>query len=228
MDTLPLWAQIAITLLGVTNISSIVIFIFSYQQKNHELEEARLQRINDNLIQNTRPHIEPLYIPIGKILAKLESRYDTYKAARGRCHSYTAGKILDEFDGKTESQASIELGLLLYGGERDVIISFATASSEMMAFVEKMVDEGTVAYLTSPFKKQVDSFSWFLYGVITIVNTYLLLYQDVPKEQPKVLVLGTPEFEKEFYTRIDSIRDYINKLALGNPDPIESSSKKIS
>lgn len=204
MNTLPLWAQIAIPLLSVTNISTVIISVFVYRQKDQELKDAKLQRLNDNLVQNTRPHIDPLYIPINKILAKLESGYDEYKAVKGRCHGYEVEKSRKAED-ESESELSLELGRILYAEKYSALLAFSGVAKELLEYQEKMIKEGTSAYLTAEFDEQLDSFIRFLYGVRIIIHTYLLCFKDVPEGQPKGYVLGTLEFEKEFYSEIDYI-----------------------
>lgn len=226
MNTLPVWAQITIAVLGVTNISSILTLIYTIWQKNREIKNAKLERINDNLLQNTRQHIDTLYIPINKILAKLESRYDEYKIARGSLHVYEVKKSADVSADAPESQASVELGLLLYGNKYDAILALSTVSQEMIDYQEKMIVEGTSAFLTSEFEKRLDSFIRFLRGVMIISHTYLLSFKSVPEEQPKVYTLGTPEFEKEFYAEIDYIRSYIREFTLGTTDTIKDMPRK--
>ena len=230
MNTLPVWLQVVLSILGascIANSIAIVSLIINIRQKNQELKDAKLQRLNDNLLQNTRPHIKPLYIPIYKILAKLESTYDEYKIARGRYHGYAVKKSLEVAEDVPESQASIELGLLLSGKKYDAILALTTVAQELLDYQEKMVVEGTSAYLTAEFEQRLDAFLRFLRGMMIIAHTYLLLFQDVPQEQPKVYVLGTPEFEKELYTEIDSIWAYIRELALGTTDAIKAPSKKL-
>jgi hypothetical protein len=227
MNTLPVWLQIGLSIFGVGNIIAIVTLVMNNRQKDQALKDAKLQRLNDNLLQNTRPHIEPLYIPINKILAKLESTYDEYKIARGRYHGYAVKKSLEVAEDVPESQASIELGLLLSGNEYDAILALTTVAQELIDYQEKMMVEGTSAYLTAEFEKRLDALIRFLRGVMIIAHTYLLSFQDVPQEQPKVYVLGTPEFEKELYTEIDYIRAYIRELALGTTDAIKAPSKKL-
>lgn len=222
MNTLPLWAQITICILGLINVTSIITFIFTIRQKDQELKDAKLQRLNDNLFQNTRPHIDSLYIPINKILAKLESRYDEYKAANGRCYGYEVKKNLDVSADTPESQASVELGLLLYSNRYNAILALTAAFQEMLDYQEKMIVEGTSAYLATEFEKRLNSFTRFLYGVNIVTHTYLLPLKKEPGEQAKVYVLGTPEFEKELYTEIDYIRVYIRELALGTTDTIRT------
>jgi hypothetical protein len=230
MNTLSVWAQIIIGVLGagyIANIVAIVSLVINIRQKNQELKDAKLQRLNDNLLQNTRPHIDPLYIPINKILAKLESRYDEYKIAKGRCHGYKVKKSADLSSDALESQESVELGLLLDGNKYDAILTLTTVSREMIDYQEKMIVEGTSAFLTSEFEKRLDSFIRFLRGVMIISHTYLLSFKAVPEEQPKVYTLGTPEFEKEFYSEIDYIRSYIRELALGTTDTIKDTPRKV-
>lgn len=230
MNTLPPWAQVTIVILGagyIPNIVSIIALVISIRQKNQELKDVKLQRLNDNLLLNTRPHINPLYIPINKILAKLESRYDEYKVARGSLHGYEVKKSADVSANAPESQASIELGLLLYGNKYDAILALTIVSQEMIDYQEKMIVEGTSAFLTLEFEKRLDSFIRFLHGVMIISHTYLLSFKAVPEEQPKVYTLGTPEFEKEFYSEIDYIRSYIRELALGTTDAIKDTPRKV-
>ncbi|HEX6478832.1 MAG TPA: hypothetical protein VF043_08295 [Ktedonobacteraceae bacterium] len=182
--------------------------------------------MNDHLLQNTRPHIDTLYIPINKILAKLENTYDEYKIARGRCHGYEIEKRAEVSGDAPESQASVELGLLLYGSKYKAILAFTTVSRELTSFQEKMIEEGSSTFLTTEFEKRLDSFIRFLYGVGIVAHSYLLLFKEVPEGQAEVYVLGTPEFEKEFYTEIDSMRLYIRELALGTTDTLKAPSKK--
>jgi hypothetical protein len=227
MNSLPVWLQIGLSIFGVGNIIAIVTLVMNNRQKDQALKDAKLQRLNDNLLQNTRSHIEPLYIPINKILAMLESSYDEYKIARGRYHGYAVKKSLEVAEDLPESQASIELGLLLSGNIYNAILALTTVAQELIDYQEKMLVEGTSAYLTAEFEKRLDAFIRFLRGMMIIVHTYLLSFQDVPQEQPKVYVLGTPEFEKELYTEIDYIRAYIRELALGTADAIKPTSKKL-
>src|SRR5260370_35777002 len=109
------------------------------RQKDMALKNAKLQRLNYNILKNTPPTIEPLYIPINKILAKLESTYDEYKIARGRYHGYAVEKSLEVTEDVPESQASIELGLLLSGNEYDAILAFTTVAQELIDYQEKMM-----------------------------------------------------------------------------------------
>ena len=227
MNTLPVWLQIGLSIFGVGNMIAIVTLVMNNRQKDGALKEAKLQRLNDNVLQNTRPHIEPLYIPINKILAKLESTYDEYKIARGRYHGYAVKKSLEVAEDVPESQASIELGLLLSGKKYDAILALTTVAQELIDYQEKMVVEGTSAYLTAEFEKRLDAFLRFLRGMMIIAHTYLLSFQDMAQEQPKVYILGTPEFEKELYTEIDYIRASIREIALGTADAIKAPSKKL-
>lgn len=228
MNDLPAWAQITIALLGATNISTIVLFTFTYRQKNQELKDAKIQRLNDNLLKNTQPHIDTLYIPITKILATVESQYDEYKSAQARCLGYEIKKHLEIPKGKPEDQARIELGLLLYGNKHEAIFALVAVFQLLKDFQEKMIEEGSITYLTKDFEKRLDSFIRFLYGVNIVIQTYMLPLQEIPKEQPRVFILGTSEFEKEFYTEIDFFRSYIRELALGTTDTIQSLSKMNS
>jgi hypothetical protein len=230
MNTLPIWLQIVLFILGagfIGNTIAIVALVINVRQKNQELQDAKQQRLNDNLLQNTRPHIDPLYIPINKILAKLESKYDEFKIARNRYRGYAVKKGLEGAEVAQKSQASVELGLLLSGNQYDAILALTLVCQELIDHQEKMIVEGTSAYLTAEFEKRVDAFTRFLRGVMMIAHTYLLSFKDVPEEQPKVYVLGTPEFEKELYTEIDDLREYIKELALGTTEAIKASSKKL-
>jgi len=230
MNTLPVWAQVILYALGagnIANIITIVSLVITIRQKNQELKDAKLQRLNDNLLQNTRSHIDPLYIPISKILAKLESSYDEYKIARGRLHGYEVKKSAEVSADAPESQASVELGLLLSGNKYDAILALTTVTKEMIDYQEKMTVEGTSAFITSEFEKRLDSFIRFLRGMMIISHTYLLSFKAVPEEQPKVYTLGTPEFEKEFYAEIDYIRSYIRELALGTTHTIKDTPRKV-
>jgi len=47
---------------------------------------------NDNLLQNTRPHIDTLYIPINRFFTKLEDKYDAYKITESECLRYALNK----------------------------------------------------------------------------------------------------------------------------------------
>jgi hypothetical protein len=228
MNDLPAWAQITMALLGVTNISTIVLFVFTYRQKNRELKDAKLQRLNDNLLKNTQPHIDTLYIPIIKILAKMESQYDEYKSAKARCLGYEVKKRLEIPEGKPGDQARIDLELLLHGNKHEAIFALVADFQFLKDYQEKMIEEGSISYLTKEFEKRLDSFIRFLYGVNIVIQTYMLPLQEVPKQQPRVFVLGTSEFEKEFYTEIDFFHSYIRELALGTTDTIQSLSKKNS
>jgi hypothetical protein len=230
MNTLPIWLQIVLSILGagcIANSIAIITLVLNFRQKNQELQDAKWQRLNDNLLQNTRPHIDPLYIPINKILAKLESKYDEYKIARGRYFGYENKKSHEEAQEVQESQASIELGQLLAGNKYDAILALMAVSKELIDYQEKMIVEGTDAYLTAEFEKQLDAFVRFLRGVMIVAHTYLLAFQDVPEGQPKVYILGTPEFEKELYIGIDAIQADIRKLALGTTDAIKAHAKKL-
>jgi hypothetical protein len=66
-----------------------------------------------------------------------------------------------------------------------------------------MIEEGSISYLTKDFEKRLDSFVRFLYGVNIVIQTYMLSSEVMPKDQSRVFVLGTSEFEKELYTEID-------------------------
>jgi len=225
MNTLPVWLQVVFYIMGagcITGIITIVSLVITIRQKNQELKDAKLQRLNDNLLQNTRPHIDPLYIPISKILAKLEGKYDEYKIARNRCYGHEVEKRQEAVEDAHESKASRDLTLLLSGNKYDAILAFTTVSQEMRDYQEKMIVDGTNTYLTTEFDKRLDSFIRFLYGVMIISHTYLLSFKDVPEGQARVYILGTPEFEKEFYTEIDYIRSYIRELALGTTDTIKA------
>ncbi len=227
MNTLPVWLQIVLGAGCIGNTIAIVTLVMNNRQKNREYQDAKLQRLNDHLMQNTRSHIDPLYIPINKILAKLESTYDEYKIARSRYYGYTVKKSLEGAEEAQESQASVELSLLLSSNKYDAILAFTTVCQELLAHQERMIVEGTSAYLTVEFEKRLDAFIRFLRGVMIIAHTYLLSFKDVPKEQPSVYVLGTPEFEKELYTEIDELRAYIKELALGTTEAIKAPSKKL-
>jgi hypothetical protein len=223
MNTLPVWLQVVLLGTGyITSIIAIVSLVITNRQKNRELKDVKLQRLNDNLLQNTRPHIDPLYIPINKILAKLESEYDKYKIARNRCYGHEVEKRHEAAEDAPESQASRDLALLLSGNKYDAILAFTSVSQELRDYQEKMIVDGTSAYLTTEFDKRLDSFIRFLYGVMIISHTYLLPFSDVPEGQVKVYILGTSEFEKEFYTEIDYLRSYIRDLALGTTDTIKA------
>jgi hypothetical protein len=231
MDILPLWAQIIIGIFSagfVSSIITIVGLVLTLRQKNKELQDAKLQRLNDNLLQNTRPHIDTLYIPISKILSKLESQYDVYKSAKANCLGYEVKKRLEIAEGQPEEPARIELGHLLYGKKHDAIFALVEVFQEMRNYQEKMIIEGTIAYLTKEFEERLDFFVRFLYGANIVIHTYILAFQAVPNEQPKVFILGTSEFDKELYSEINYFRSYIRELALGTNDTIKSPSKKTS
>jgi hypothetical protein len=218
MDTLPIWAQITIGILSagfIANLIAIISLIVGIRQKNRELKEAKLQRLNDNLLLNTRPHIDSLYIPINKLLASLELRYDEYKTALARCRGYNIKKGMEVSEDPPESQASVDLALFLSSKKYDATLAMTTICKDIINYQEKMIAEGTIAYLTKDFEKRFASFIRFLYAVNIVSHTYLLPLKEGPIEQPKVFILGEPEFEKELYGEIDYIRTYIRELALG-------------
>jgi len=224
MNSLPVWLQIGLSIFGVGNIIAIITLVMNNRQKDQALKDAKLQRLNDNLLQNTRSHIEPLYIPIYRLLTKLEDKYYAYKIAESECLRYAVKKGL----GLTgESEASQELELLIYSGKHQAIIVFTTTTAELIAFLEKMAQEGLNMYLTADFEERLASFIRFLHAVINVGNSGIYMSEKEFAETPKIHKLGTPEFEKELYTEIDYIRAYIRELALGTTDAIKAPSKKL-
>src|SRR5713226_2595241 len=82
MNSIPLWAQIVIALLGSSifgAIAGVVSSSIAARQKFRELNIAYRHKLNDNLLQNTRQYIDTLYIPINRSLCKLEDKYEDCK-----------------------------------------------------------------------------------------------------------------------------------------------------
>lgn len=226
MGSLPLWLQIIIGIISATNFIGFVTWFIENRRKDQEAKEARLQRFNDNLLQNTRNHIDPLYIPINRLISSLENKYDDYKIAGNRYYGYEAEKKLKFAHGRIEDQASIDLGLLLAKNKYDATQSFSNTIQELRDYQEKMISEGTTAYLSADFEKRFDAFIRFLYGVNVVIYTYLLSLKEGPIRQPKVYIPGEAEFEKELYGETDYIRGYIRNLALGLIDTTVIQAKK--
>jgi hypothetical protein len=127
VDTIPLWAQIVIAIVGSGTVGAIAGAIaasYAARQKIKELEVVYQQRLEENYRANIISHIQTLYIPINIALSKLVNEYNKYRwgnptnrhqfAAEFRlaCEKFVA-QMLDIYDQGMDVYLTSELDLEL-------------------------------------------------------------------------------------------------------------------
>ncbi len=216
MTTLPVWAQTMIYILGagfVANILSTVSLLVTNRQKNRELQEVKRQRINDNLLQNTRQHLDTLYIPINKGLSQLDDCYQTYKRRKGHLRSMRNGEVsVSARMSKEETYAKVQSITPAYRHfTEEALDELNEACSNFRKLMEEITQEGRDVYLPMEFDERLRSLLQLLKAAAD--DRILIASTEVDIEGN--LQIDGDNFEKRFSEDMRYLRSYIKDVALG-------------
>ncbi len=140
MNDIPLWAQLASSILGSSVVAGIVGAISSSRvsrQKFKELDVLYRQKLEDIFIVNARSQVETLYIPLNASLTKLKAHY----------HSFLDKASIFEPEDKMYRSSEGE---------------FQDACKVYIKEVTDLRNEGKDVYLTTELDKTLNTFTSFI------------------------------------------------------------------
>jgi len=219
MTNIPLWAQIVIAFIGsgiVGSVASIILSPILARQEIRKLEVSYRQKLNDNLLQNTRQHIDPLYIPINKSLSRLEDSYQTYKRRKAFLRSIRSGRVTvspqrspDEASAKTQSIIPA-----CRDATKEALEQLHQTFGAFKTLMGEITEQSREIYLTSEFDERLRSFAQFLKAV----NDEGWLIASTGKDIEEALRIDAKGFEKRFFDDMRYLKSYIKEITLGTTE----------
>ena len=207
MNSIPLWTQIVIALLGSSifgAIAGIISSSIAARQKFRELDIAYRQKLNDNFLHITQQAVISLYIPINRSLSNLDNKYKEFAFLKMLC------------DGGARPADKSERGLADMVKEKEK--AFRDASLEHKKLIDQLGQEGTDLYLPMEFEEKIHDFTEFLH--LTAITHFESMELERHPEM-RIMEIGANEFEKAFYTRLRVLKSYIKEITLGTTEMIK-------
>jgi hypothetical protein len=216
MTTLPLWAQIVIALFGGSffgALASVIVSPVIARQQIRQLEITYRQKLNDNFIQNTRQHINTLYIPINKSLSKLDDSYKIYKRRKAVLKSIRSGKVtISPQRPPDETSAKIQSLIPPYrDATEEALDELNQTCRNFRKLMDEMTEQGSDSYLTMEFDERLRSFTQLLKAAGEDGTFVASTGTDIEG----TLQIDGKEFEKRFLEGMRYLKSYIKEITLG-------------
>lgn len=216
MTTLPLWAQIVTPLLGGSFFGALASAIVSpivARQQIRQLEITYRQKLNDNFIQNTRQHIDTLYIPISKSLSQLDDCYKTYKRRKAHLRSMRRGKVtISPKMHPDETRAKVQSIIPPYRDAMEEALDELTqACGNFGKLMDEITEQGRDNYLQMEFDERLRSFTHLLKAAtddrILVTSTGI----DIEGN----LQIDGKEFGKRYVEDMRYLKSFVKDVTLG-------------
>lgn len=208
MNSIPLWVQIVIALLGSSifgAIAGVISSSLAARQKFRELEIAYRQKLNDNFLHITQQSVDSLYIPLNKSLSNLYNKYKEFAFL----------KML--FDNGVRPVEKNDKGLAETVKEKEK--AYRDACLEHKKLVDQLGHEGKDLFLPMEFEEKLHDFAEFLN---LTAMTYFEGKELERHPEMRIMEIGSQEFEKAFHARLRVLKSHIKEITLGTTEMIKN------
>lgn len=212
MSTIPLWAQFIVAAMGggiFGAVAGVISSSIAAKQKFKELDITYRQKLNDNLLQNSRQFVDTLYIPLNKHLSRIE---DTYRSFKVRLENYRSYKVM-----KANNKVTVEAEVFLFADEERANKTFLAAITDYHQWIDDIMKQGNDVYFIDEFDKMLhksDERSTELMACIG--RRYVAIILDQKYNKPSIIeTLRIMQREKAFFHQSRRLKVHIKTIALG-------------
>lgn len=126
-------------------VAGIISSSIAAKQKFKELDITYRQKLNDNLLQNSRQFIDTLYIPLNRHLSHIES---TYRGFKVRLKNYRSYKVL-----KAHNKVTVEVEAFLLEDEECSNKTFLVAMKDYRQWMNDIMKQDDDVYFIKNLTK---------------------------------------------------------------------------
>lgn len=174
-----------------------------------ELDITYRQKLNDNLLQNSRQFIDTLYIPLNRHLSNIES---TYRGFKVRLENYRSYKVL-----KANNKVTVEAEAFLLEDEKRSNETFLAAIKDYDQWMDDIMKQGGDAYFVDEFDKMLhksDECATELMACIYKRYVTIMLHEKYNK--PSIVeAIRIKKRERAFFRQSHHLKAHIKAIALG-------------